>query len=185
MLGFKNFISSTINMISNPDTVETYEFEYIYEKKFDEILTNYIKRFDKENLESNNISSCEIIFDNIDNNIHHTKRILTINLLLLPFVIPEYLLQYIGDTFMKIEHTIKIDYMQKMAEISTKNISHPQINFIESSLFLEDNNFTHYSLSSSLSANIMVGINETVRKLWLLQYKLFHDSGKFKKNISG
>ncbi len=183
MNSFKNLLSSAVNKISNPDTVEKYEFSYMYERNFDDIMSNYTKKFEPENLERNNITFCEVIYNEKLGDVICTKRIISINLVKLPVTIPETLMQYIGDTNFVIEHTLEINTKEKTAKIISKNISHSQANFNEISLFSFENNKTIYNLSSSLSINIMIGVNETVRKLWLLQYKLYHENNNFGKKL--
>ena len=124
MNSFKNLLNSAVNKISYSNTIEKYEFSYIYERNFDDIIANYIKKFDEENLDKNNITSCVIVplnFPETKEYVSITKRIISINLLRLPITVPESLLQYIGDTNFVIEHILEINTKEKTAKITSKN----------------------------------------------------------------
>ena len=47
---FSNFIGSTVNKISNPETTENYEYTTDFNKDFDHIIDKYHQKFEEKNL---------------------------------------------------------------------------------------------------------------------------------------
>jgi hypothetical protein len=178
-------VNTVVNKVHNPEAIETYEFEYKHIENFNETIAKYIRKFDEENLKKNNIVSCEITKKEKNEDIEITQRHIVFDLLKLPFVtIPESVLYYFPDTKITIEHNIELDMINKTMRIEMINITNPQLKFSESSSFEYIDNKTIYKLKATLSANILFGINETVRKIWHLQYKMYYDDyeNKFNKN---
>jgi hypothetical protein len=182
---FSNFISSTVNKISNPETTENYEYTSDFYNDFDHIIDKYHQKFEEKNFESNNIISCDIHLHEKKDNVILTKRVVVVNLVKLPISVPETLWQYVGNTEMSIEHITEINTYNKVANIKIKNISHPQFTFNEFVKIIGNNEKTTFNLVSSLAVNILIGVNETIRKLWLLHYKNHYESEKFKKKLIG
>ena len=61
--------------------------------------------------------------------------------------------------------------------IEIKNITQPQLKLNESSSFnCNNNNKTIYNIKATLSVNIFFGVNETIRKIWYLQYKTYYNN---------
>jgi hypothetical protein len=178
-----NMLSSVVSTIHNPDAVEIFEFSCIYSNNFEYILSKYNKKFDKENLEQHGIVECAIIGEEINGDILKIKRIIDVNLLKLNFSIPESVMYYFDDKVIKIEHLIEINKKNKLMTVTLKNITHPKINFNEVSTYQEINNNTVYKLNASLSVNILFGINEIIRKLWYLRYKLNYENDEFIRNM--
>lgn len=138
-------------------------------------IDSYDKKFDKENLQKNNIVSCVVVNEEKNKNNEKIKRHIIFDLLKLRFItIPETILYYLSDTKITIEHNIEIDRKERIISIEVKNITHPTIKFNEKSSFCENENIIMYKLTATLSVNIFIGINETIRKLWYLQYKMYY-----------
>lgn len=198
---FKNFISSSKKVICDTFDVnipEQYKNTYEYDCDFDNVIKNYELKFEATHLENHNMASCELISvdtikksvntikipndetnnSNIDNQIHSIikKRIIVVNLLNVP--IPENITKYMGDTNFVIEHIFEIDMIKKYAIAISKNISHPNLIFNETIKITNNptNNKINFDLVGSLTVNILIGINETIKKLWHMQYKSYYDS---------
>jgi hypothetical protein len=169
-------VNSAISKVHNPDAVETFEFEYEHQKRFSDIIKKYNKKFDPENLEKNNILSCVVTKTKQNGDIEIIQRHITFDLLKLPYVtIPETVLYYFPDTKITVEHNIKLNMKKKIMQIEVINITQPQLKFFENSSFTGSNGKTIYKIKATLSVNILFGVNETVRKLWCLQYKSYYD----------
>lgn len=174
-----NMLSSAVSVIHNPETVELFEFACIYPNNFEDILSKYNKKFDKENLEQHGITACEIVGEKINGDMLRTRRIIDVNLLKLNFSIPEAIMNYFDDKVIQIEHLVEINKKNKLMTVTLKNITHPKINFNEISTYQEINDKIVFKLNASLSVNIFFGVNETIRKLWYLRYKTYDWSHTF------
>jgi hypothetical protein len=177
-------VSNVANKIHNPDAIETYEFYYEHDSNFDDTIENYIKKFNDENLEKNKIVSCKIIKNDIDGDIEKMQRHVVFDMLNLPLVkIPEMVLSYFPDTKITIEHNIELNRKDKYMRIEIKNISHHQLKLHETSSFIfNGKDVTIYNVKATLSVNIFFGVNETIRKIWYLQYKTYYNNYDNKKN---
>jgi hypothetical protein len=171
-------VSSVANKIHNPDAAETYEFYYEHNSNFNNTVENYVKKFNKENLEKNNILSCVIVKKERIGSVEKVQRHIVFDLLNLPLIkIPETILSYFPDTKITIEHNIELNRREKYMKIEIKNITQPQLKLYESSSFISnDDDVTIYKVKASLSVNIFFGVNETVRKMWYFQYKTYYNN---------
>ena len=171
----KNLVTSTLDKISDPNTVESYKRTHIYDSTFDEVIKNYELKFEETNLKEHDIASCELISVITFDNVTTKKRKLYVNLLNLPTTIPDQVIQYVGDPKFIIDHIFEVDNNTGTAIAISKNISHPNMTFYEEINFNAHGNKTSCDLLGSLAVNLFIGINETVRKLWVSQYKAYYD----------
>jgi hypothetical protein len=181
--GITNLVSSAISTINNPDAKESYDFDCTYPEKFKEIIGKYMKKFHPENLEKNNIVSCELKETEKKDGIARAKRIIVIDMLKMPFSIPETVLNYFSDSTITVEHLIELDVKNKIMTVTMTNITQPQLTFNETSSFQANKDTTIFKLNASLSVNILLGIDATIRKLWYLQYKSHYEDENFMKKL--
>jgi hypothetical protein len=177
----KDLVTSTLNKISDPDAIEVYKRVHIYNSSFEEVIKNYELKFEEVNLKDHDIASCELVSVVAHDNIITKKRQLHVNLLNTKMGVPEQIIQYMGDPIFIVNHVIEIDNNTGTALVISKNISHDHTTFYEEINFKSNGDTTKCDLFGSLSVNLFVGINETVKKLWISQYGSYYEK-YFSKN---
>lgn len=157
--------------------VHTYEFACIYKKPFLHIIKNYEKRFESGYYE-NHIADAKLIYTENDDNITYTQRILTIKK---PEYIPEQLLNLLGNTNILFCHNTTFNKNKNTFIIEAKNISHEStINIIEKAIFYQfDEQSTIYKLNSTITVNILTGVNNIIKNIWISNYKKYYENPNF------
>jgi hypothetical protein len=172
----KDFISSSINKIHELNTPENFEYYDVLHSSFLKCIENYEKKFNIDHYKENYICSCEIINQECTENRKITKRKIVINMLHLPFSIPEKLIYYVGSPYLIIENTLDIDTKKNKAISVSKNISHEtHMSFSETITFTQADSDIIFSVSASCFINILIGMNEMCKKIWKMQYNTFYN----------